>query len=110
MATSNRNLNFKAEVFKAIGDPIRLEILLFLKDGEKCVCEIVPHLKLTQPTTSRHLKILHDSGLLKFRRDGNKNLYSVTDGRIFKVIQELDDDLLNVLGDYIISRIKGTSI
>jgi len=101
-----KNLNFKAEIFKAIGDPIRLEILLFLKDGERCVCEIVPYLKLTQPSTSRHLKILYDAGLLKFRRDRNKNLYSLADKRILRAIQAIDSDLLKAFEDQIVSRIK----
>ena len=102
----DKNLNFKAEIFKAIGDPIRLEILLFLKDNERCVCEIVPYLKLTQPSTSRHLKILYDAGLLKFRRDKNKNLYSLTDKRILHAAQALDSDLLKTFEDQIVSRIK----
>jgi len=104
---SEKSLNFKAEIFKALGDPIRLEILLFLKDGERCVCEIVPYLKLTQPSTSRHLKILYDAGLLKFRRDRNKNIYSLVDERILHPAQALDIDLLQVFENQIVSRIKG---
>jgi DNA-binding transcriptional ArsR family regulator len=47
-------IKFKSIVFHALADPIRLEILAFLRDGEKCVCEIVPHLNLIQPVVSRH--------------------------------------------------------
>ena len=67
---SSELINFKARLFKALGDPTRLKIIEFLRSGEKCVCEIVPHLGLPQPTVSRHLKILRESGLVRFRKDG----------------------------------------
>lgn len=83
---------FKAKLFKALSDPIRLEILEFLRDGEKCVCEIVPHVNLIQPVVSRHLKILKESGIVKFRKDGNKRLYSLTEQQIFKIIDQITPD------------------
>jgi DNA-binding transcriptional ArsR family regulator len=88
---------FKATVFNALSDPIRLEIIEYLKDGEKCVCEIVPHLNLIQPLVSRHLKILKDTGVVKFRKDGTKRLYTIVDDKIYKVIDALDSQLLGVL-------------
>jgi ArsR family transcriptional regulator len=75
---SDTQRRLKARVFYALSDPIRIEILEFIRDGEKCVCEIVPHLNLIQPVVSRHLKLLKDSGLVVDRKDGNKRLYSVT--------------------------------
>jgi len=58
------NSRFKSKVFHALSDPIRLEIIAYLQNGEKCVCEIVPHLNLIQPIVSRHLKILRDVGVI----------------------------------------------
>ena len=60
----------------AIAEPNRLSILKFLKDGEKCACEIHPKLKLPQNLSSHHLKVLKDIGLLKSRREGLKIIYS----------------------------------
>ncbi len=40
----NERLRLKAEVFKAMGHPLRLGVIEFLRDGEKCVCDIVDHL------------------------------------------------------------------
>ena len=60
----------------AISEPNRLEILQFLKKGEKCACEIHPKLKLPQNLSSHHLKILKGLGLLKSRREGTKIIYS----------------------------------
>jgi len=69
MATINDNIKFKAKIFSALADPIRLEIINFLKDGEKCVCEITPYLNLAQPLVSRHLKILKNTGIIKRRKE-----------------------------------------
>ncbi len=94
--TENQN-RFKSTVFHALSDPIRLEIIDYLHDGEKCVCEIVPHLNLIQPLVSRHLKILKDAGLVKCRKDGTKRIYSIVNKKIYNVIDSLSVELLEVL-------------
>jgi ArsR family transcriptional regulator len=96
---------FKAKVFNALSDPVRLEILEFLRGGERCVCEIVPHVGTIQPLVSRHLKILKDCGLVKHRKDGNRRLYSITDPVIFKIIDSVNVDLMTVLSKLIIEQI-----
>ncbi len=92
----NQN-RFKSIVFHALSDPIRLEILSFLRDGEKCVCEIVPHLNLIQPLVSRHLKILKDAGIVRCRKDGTKRMYSIVDQRIYDVVDGLTAELVDAL-------------
>jgi len=92
----NQN-RFKSIVFHALSDPIRLEILSFLRDGEKCVCEIVPHLNLIQPLVSRHLKILKDAGIVRCRKDGTKRMYSIVDPRIHNIIDDLTPELVSAL-------------
>ncbi len=92
--TQNR---FKSIVFHAFSDPIRMEIVTYLRQGEKCVCEIVPHLNLIQPLVSRHLKILKDAGIVRCRKDGTKRMYSIVDQRIYSVVDALTPDLLSVL-------------
>lgn len=94
---TNDKIRFKSTVFHALSDPIRLEILTYLRDGEKCVCEIVPHLNLIQPLVSRHLKILKDTGIIRCRKDGTKRMYSIVDSRIFNVVDALTLELVNVL-------------
>ena len=71
----NKKINIK-EYLNVIAEPNRLAILQFLKDGEKCACEIHPKLKLPQNLSSHHLKVLKDLKLLTSRRDGVKILYS----------------------------------
>jgi DNA-binding transcriptional ArsR family regulator len=94
----------KAKVFYALSDPVRIEILEFIRDGEKCVCEIVPHLNLIQPVVSRQLKILKDSGLVVDRKDGNKRLYSVTFPEIYRIIDDVTPELASALSKKIMEQ------
>lgn len=96
---------FKSKIFNALSDPVRLEILEFLRNGEKCVCEIIPHVRLIQPVVSRHLKILKDSGLITCRKDGIKRLYSITDSRIHTIIDDVTPDLANALKQRIMEQL-----
>jgi ArsR family transcriptional regulator len=98
MSAKEENQNrFKSTVFHALSDPIRLEMISYLRDGEKCVCEIVPHLNLIQPLVSRHLKILKDTGIVRCRKDGTKRMYSIVDPRIHNIIDGLTPELVNTL-------------
>ena len=94
----------KRRHFKALADPIRLEILQLLREGEKCVCEIIPQLKIAQPLVSRHLKVLKDCGLVKDGKDGNRRIYSVADSRIFNVIDDITPDFMKSLSKIIIEQ------
>jgi ArsR family transcriptional regulator len=94
----------QARVFYALSDPIRLEILEFLRGGEKCVCEIVPHMNLVQPVVSRHLKILRDSGLVRCRKDANRRLYSVTDMRVYNIVDALSPEFSEFLAKEIMEH------
>jgi DNA-binding transcriptional ArsR family regulator len=95
----------KARVFYALSDPIRLEILAFIREGEKCVCEIVPQINLIQPVVSRHLKILKDSGLVIDRKDGNKRLYSITDKEIYRIVDSITPEMAQNLTQKIIEQL-----
>jgi len=94
MPQKNETLKFKTKILKALADPFRLQIIEFLRDGEKCVCEITPCIKVLQPVASRHLKILREAGLVKDRKDGNRRLYSLTDARILEAIDVLTPDVV----------------
>ena len=72
---------------KMLGDETRLEILEFLLDGEKCVCQIFPKVKRAQSTVSIQLGKLEQAGLLKSRREGKKVFYGVSDARVGRVLK-----------------------
>jgi len=98
--------NFKATIFKALGDPSRLQILESLRSGESCVCSIVSSVGSTQPTVSRHLKALTDCGILKRRRERNRILYSVTSTKIYDIIDSVDSKLIENFTRHIIMSIQ----
>ncbi len=61
-----------ATVAKALGDPIRLQLVDVLRKhaGKVCVCELVPLFDLSQPTVSHHLKVLREAGIVDSERQG----------------------------------------
>jgi ArsR family transcriptional regulator len=61
-----------AAAAKALGDPIRLQLVDVLRKhaGKVCVCELVPLFDLSQPTVSHHLKVLREAGLVDSERRG----------------------------------------
>ncbi|VVB77823.1 Putative arsenical resistance operon repressor ArsR [uncultured archaeon] len=79
------------DILKSLADETRLRIVKFLVDGEKCVCEIFPHVKRTQSTVSIHLGNLEKAGVLRSRREGKKIFYKINDIRISKLIKLLDE-------------------
>ena len=90
-------IEFKSNLFKALGDNNRLLIIEALRNGETCQCEIIPLIGISQPAVSRHLKILEKSGLIKSRREGNKILYQIVDPRVFEFIDFLNMDLIKTI-------------
>jgi len=81
------------EVFEAIAQPKRREILRLLGEGELSAGEIASHFDVTQPAVSQHLKVLRDVGLVNERREGTKRLLSVRP----QGLRELDAFLAEVL-------------
>jgi DNA-binding transcriptional ArsR family regulator len=65
------------EVFDAIAQPTRREILRLLVDGELSAGTVASRFAVTQPAISQHLKVLREAGLVRERRDGTRRLYSV---------------------------------
>jgi ArsR family transcriptional regulator len=61
-----------AQIAKALGDPVRLQLVDVLRKhaGKVCVCELVPLFDLSQPTVSHHLKVLREAGIVGSERPG----------------------------------------
>src|SRR5690348_6700482 len=68
-----------AAVAKALGDPVRIQLIDVLRKhaGKVCVCELVPLFELSQPTVSHHLKVLRQAGLVGSERQGLWAFYYV---------------------------------
>lgn len=70
-------VEYRAEILKALAQPTRLKIIDFLRDGERCVCEIFPAIGEEQSNTSRHLNMMLSAGVLSRRKDGLKIHYAI---------------------------------
>jgi DNA-binding transcriptional ArsR family regulator len=79
----------EVNVFKALADPTRLKILECIKDGEKCICEVIPYTGKSQPNVSQHLKVLKIAGLVDERREGTRILLKASNQKIFDVIDSV---------------------
>ena len=75
-----------ARVLKVLGDPYRIKIIELLRDGEHCQCDIIPFIGQSQPTVSRHLRMLEENGLLVSRKDGVKVIYRISDPSVLKIV------------------------
>lgn len=80
-----------AEIFKALGDENRVEILIMLSKGEKCACKLLEELKVSQPTLSHHMKILCDAKLVNARKEGRWMHYSLSQEGINEISNYLSD-------------------
>jgi ArsR family transcriptional regulator, arsenate/arsenite/antimonite-responsive transcriptional repressor len=67
-----------SEIFHALSDETRLEIVAMLAGGERCVCDLMGALDAAQSRLSFHLKVLKDAGLVLDRRDGRWVYYSLS--------------------------------
>ena len=77
-----------AELFKVFGDSTRVKILYALFEAELCVCDISKLLGLTQSAVSHQLRVLKNSRLVKFRKDGKTVFYSLADDHVRKIIAQ----------------------
>ena len=86
-----------AEICHALSDPSRILILYELGGGTRNVGQLADALDLSQPTVSRHLKVLRDRGMVLAKRDGTSIYYSLTDPKVIKALNLLREVLAGVL-------------
>lgn len=76
-------------ILKALSDSTRLKIVQFLLNGEKCVCEIFPHVNRTQSTVSIQLNVLEKAGIIKSRREGKWVYYKLVNRKVLEIFKLL---------------------
>ncbi len=76
-------------VFKALADPTRLKILECVRNGEKCICEIIPYTGKSQPNVSQHLKVLKNAGIVDERKDGTRIMIKISNEEIYNIIDKV---------------------
>lgn len=87
-----------AEYFSILSEPMRLRILNLLREGEKCVQELVEATATSQANVSKHLKVMLQAGILSRRSEGTSAYYKVEDELIF--------ELCNLVCDRLATRIE----
>ena len=92
LLTMENNQTFfkiEAEVINGMAQPIRLEILELLRDGEVCVCHIQAMLDQRQAYISQHLNVLRRAGLVTYRKEGLRVYYKVRNPQVYEVLDHV---------------------
>ena len=74
-------------LFKTLGEETRYSIIKELCRGDKCACKIPLLINKTQSNTSMHLAKLLDWGILKYRKEGKRNIYSIKNKRVKEILE-----------------------
>jgi ArsR family transcriptional regulator len=78
--------DLQAEFFRALSSPVRIKILLALKDRDSCVCDLVKAVGETQPQVSRHLQALKDAGILTAEKNGTRTCHRIKNRDVLKLL------------------------
>jgi len=68
-------------ITKALSDENRVRALIFLKEAELCLCQIIEMLNLAPSTVSKHMAVLHGAGLVEARKEGRWMFYRLPDSK-----------------------------
>ena len=77
-----------AELFRLFGDPTRVGIMTVLYEKERCVCDLSELLGMTDSAISHQLRLLKQSGLVKYRREGKHLFYSLADSHVSTILAQ----------------------
>jgi len=94
-------------IWPALADPHRRALLNALRDGPRPVGELAGQLGLSQPATSKHLRVLREAGLVLVRKEAQQRIYAVNAGRMAELdawlapYRTLWNDSLDALGDHL---------
>lgn len=83
-----------SELFTQLASPIRIRLLCMLAIEEMCVCELADTLKMSQPAISHHLRLLRQSGVVKYKKSGKRVIYYISDTQAGKLARFIIADLM----------------
>jgi len=83
------NLHELADIFRLLGDPNRLKIVVACMDDEISVGDIAEKTELSQPLVSHHLRLLKAARLVKHEKQGKQAFYTLSDDHIRCVLQDM---------------------
>jgi ArsR family transcriptional regulator, zinc-responsive transcriptional repressor len=79
-------LEAAGELLRALSAPVRIAIVLQLREGERCVHELVDALRVTQPLISQHLRVLKSAGVVDGERHGREVVYRLVDEHLSHIV------------------------
>lgn len=82
-----------AEIFKLLGEPTRLKIVLALIENELCVCDLSAVINTSVSAVSHQLRLLKSARLIKFRKEGKMVYYSIDDDHIKNLVEQLKEHI-----------------
>lgn len=83
---SHHTLTLAGELLRALSAPVRIAIVLQLRESERCVHELVGALGVTQPLISQHLRVLKSAGVVCGERSGREVLYRLADDHLAHIV------------------------
>ena len=83
-----------AELFSRLGSSTRLRLLCALSVGDICVCELADVLGISQPAVSHHLRLLRESGIVRYSKQGKEVIYRFSDTVEGKLTKKIIEDIL----------------
>ncbi|WP_420752734.1 ArsR/SmtB family transcription factor [Rhodococcus sp. O3] len=83
---SHHTLTLAGELLRALSAPVRIAIVLQLRESERCVHELVGALGVTQPLISQHLRVLKSAGVVRGERSGREVLYRLADDHLAHIV------------------------
>ena len=83
-----------ADIFKLLGEPTRLKIILALIKNELCVCDISATIDSTVSAVSHQLRLLRNARIVKYRKEGKMIYYSLEDDHVKNLIEQAKEHLL----------------
>lgn len=85
---NEEEISLLSNIFKALSEPTRLRIIYILSKSPLCVCDLSTILQVSQSSVSHHLKVLRDTKLVKFKREGKLVIYSLDDDHVLTLFQQ----------------------
>ncbi|MGF6886279.1 DNA-binding transcriptional ArsR family regulator [Nocardia sp. GAS34] len=79
-------LDNAGELLRALAAPVRIAIVLQLRESPRCVHELVDTLGVTQPLVSQHLRILKSAGVVRGERTGREVIYELVDDHLARIV------------------------
>lgn len=79
----------EARYLKALGEPIRLQLIEQISQGQNCICHLQSQFSVSQPTLSHHMKILVDAGVVDSEKIGKNVYYTINEVELVKMVDYL---------------------